>query len=248
MLIDEIEVLGASLSFKCLSLKIDDIETTFNTIMEKGDIFDIEAGTPGFHDCDCDRGVIRGFYSNLASFNVEYFKDGITTKEEFKRIESVEFIISPERIYLFGKPGPAKLIEMALSAATGEHVEKVEFDTHCLNLVQDRLTVMKSIVVENPKDKAIRRARLTGHMEDYESYNIVEPHNHEIASISGIIETPLGAMKLSVDKKGKVTLGVKKGLIINLTNLNWIMDLITSDSGPAPIKELIEGASENAPF
>ena len=34
MLIDEIEVIGASLSFKCLTLKIDDIETTFKTIMD----------------------------------------------------------------------------------------------------------------------------------------------------------------------------------------------------------------------
>ena len=248
MLIDEIEVQGSSLSFKCLNLKIDDIKTTFDTIMQKGDIFDIDAGTPGFHDCDCDKGVIRGFYSNLASFNVEFFKDGITTKEEFKRIESCEFLITPERIYLFGKQGPQKLIEMALSAATGEHVERVEFDNHCMELVQGRLTVMKSIVVENPKDKEIRRARLTGHMEDYESYNIVEPNNHEINSISGIIETPLGAMTLTVDKKGKVRLGVKRGLIINLDNLNWILELITSDTGPAPIKTLIEGASENAPF
>ena len=248
MLIDEIEVQGSSLSFKCLNLKIDDIKTTFDTIMQKGDIFDIDAGTPGFHDCDCDKGVIRGFYSNLASFNVEFFKDGITTKEEFKRIESCEFLITLERIYLFGKQGPQKLIEMALSAATGEHVERVEFDNHCMELVQGRLTVMKSIVVENPKDKEIRRARLTGHMEDYESYNIVEPNNHEINSISGIIETPLGAMTLTVDKKGKVRLGVKRGLIINLDNLNWILELITSDAGPAPIKTLIEGASENAPF
>ncbi len=248
MLIDEIEVQGASLSFKCLSLKIEDIEKTFNTIMENGDIFDTEAGTPGFHDCDCDRGVIRGFYSNLASFNVEFYKEGLMTKEEFKRIESVEFLITPERIYLFGKPGPSKLIEMALSAATGEHVEKIEFDTQCMNLVQSRLTVMKSIVVENPKDKEIRRARLSGHMEDYESYNIVEPNNYDINSISGIIETPLGAMKLSVDKKGKVGLGVKKGLIINRDNLNWIMDLITSDAGPAPINTLVEGASEKPPF
>ena len=243
MLIDEIEVVGASLSFKCLTLDIDDIEKTFKDITEKGDIFDIDAGTPGYHDCDCDRGVIRGFYSNLASFNVEYFKEGITTKEEFKRIESVEFIISPERIYLFGKPGPAKLIEMALSAATGEHVERVEYDNECMELVKSRLTIMKSIVVENPKDKEIRRARLSGHMEDYESYNIVEPNNYQINSICGIIETPLGAMKLSVDKKGKVTLGVKRGLIINLDNLNWIMDLITSDAGPAPIKTLSDGAA-----
>lgn len=248
MLIDEIEVLGASLSFKCLTLKIDDIETTFNTITEKGDIFDAQAGTPGFHDCDCGRGVIRGFYSNLASFNVEFFKDGIITKEEFKRIETVEFIITPERIYLFGKPGPAKLLEMALSAATGEHVERVEFDNECMELVQSRLTVMKSIVVENPKDKEIRRARLTGHMEDYESYNIVEPNNYQINSISGIIETPLGAMKLTVDKKGKIGLGVKKGLIINTENLNWIIELITSETGPAPITNLVPDASENAPF
>ncbi len=248
MLIDEIEVQGTSLSFKCLTLKIDDIKTTFDTIMQKGDICDIEAETPGFHDCDCDNGLIRGFYSNLASFNVEFFKDGITTKEQFKRIESCEFIITPERIYLFGKQGPQKLIEMALSAATGEHVERVEFDNESMNLLHGRMTVIKSIVVENPKDKAIRKARLTGHMEDYETYNIVEPHNHEINSISGVVETPLGAMNLTVDKKGKIRLNVKRGLIINVANLSWILDLITSEAGPAPITALAPGASENAPF
>ena len=248
MLIDEIEVQGASLSFKCLTLKIDDIKTTFNTIMERADIFDVEAGTPGFHDCDCDSGVIRGFYSNLASFTVEFFKEGITTKEEFKRIESCEFIMTPERIYVFGKQGPSKLLEIALSAATGEHVERLEFDFETLSQARDRMTVIKSIVVENPKDKPIRRARLAGYMEDYDSYNVVEPNNHEINSISGIIETPLGAMTLNVAKKGKVRLGVKKGLIINIENLNWIMDLITSEAGPAPIKALAPSASENPPF
>lgn len=248
MLIDEIEVQGVSLSFKCLTLKIEDIKTAFDGLMAKADIFDVEAGTPGFHDCDCDSGVIRGFYSNLASFSVEFFKDGITTKEEFRRIESCEFIITPERIYVFGKQGPAKLLEVALSAATGQHVERVEFDFDTMCLARDRMTVLKSIVVENPKDKPIRRARLAGYMEDYDSYNVVEPNNHEINSISGIVETPLGAMTLTVDKKGKVRLGVKRGLIINVENLNWIVELISSEAGPAPIKSLVAGASEAPPF
>lgn len=247
MLIDEIEVQGASLSFKCLTLAVEDLQETFKLMMEKGDKFDPVAGINGFHDCDCDSGIIRGFYSNLYSFDVEHYVDGFTTKDNFVRLEHCEFIITPERIYVFGKPGPAKLLEIALSAATGSHVEKVEFDLACMTKVQNRLTVMKTIVVENPKENPIRRARLTGHMEEYEALPIIEARNHEINSISGIVETPLGSMKLTVDKKGKIGLGVKKGMIVNVDNLNFIFDLITAEEAPV-ITALAPGASENAPF
>ena len=247
MLIDEVEVQGATLSFRCLTLPVEDIKATFDTLMERGDTFSIETRKPGFHDCDCDSGIIRGYYSNLHTFEVEHLVDDLPVKESFVRIESCEFIITPIRIYVMGKPGPAKLLEMALSGATGNHVEKIEFDLDCMHKVQSRVTVMKSIVVENPKDNPIRRARLSGHMEEYEALPIIESNNHEINSISGQIETPLGPMKLSVDKKGKISLGVKKGMIINVENMNWIFDLITADEAPA-ITALAQRGAENAPF
>lgn len=247
MLIDEIEVQGASLSYKCLNLQVEDIEETFKTLMEKGDEFNPETGVNGFHDCDCDKGIIRGFYTILKNFEVEHYVDGFTTKENFVRLEHCEFIITPERIYVFGQSTPAKLLETALSAATGSHVEKVEFDLEYMQKLQNRLTIMETIVVENSKQNPIRRARLTGHMEEYEALPIIEAGNHEINSMKGTVETPLGSMKLTVDKKGKITLGVKKGMIVNVDNLNFIYDLITAEEAPV-ITAIAPGASENAPF
>lgn len=247
MLIDEIEVQGASLSYRCLSLQVEDITATFETLMTNGDRFNPETGVNGFHDCDCDKGIIRGFYTIFKTFEVEHYVDLMTTKENFVRLEHCEFIITPERVYVFGQSAPAKLLEGAISAATGCHVERVEFDLTCMEKVQNRLTIMETIVVENSKQNPIRRARLTGHMEDYEAIPVVEAGNHEINSMKGTVETPLGAMKLTVDKKGKITLGVKKGMIVNVDNLNFIFDLITAEEAPV-IKALVPGASENAPF
>ena len=247
MLNNEIVIEGASFSFKCVTLNNDNLEDICQRIQTKGDIFNPDTETPGFHDFCLDSGVIKGYYSVIVPFEVTHFVEGNLTKSLFKRMDSCEFMITPKLIYIWGKPSAARFFCEALSAVTGQHVENCEFDFETMSRLQGRMTVIKAIVVENPKDKPIRRARLTGHMEDYDSYNIVDPRNHEIDNISGLVETPLGWMKLTVAKKGKITLGVKKGLAISSDNLNWIMDLVTNEQMPQ-ITELVPGASENAPF
>ncbi len=232
MLINEIEITGASISLKCWAMKVADVNATFDTIMKKADMFSIETELPGFHDCDCENAIIRGFYSVVIPFEIEHLVEGITTKTLFKRIESCEFIISEKLVLTFGKSGPMKLLGTALSALTGEHVDLVEFEFQHLNQLQERMTNIKSIVVTNPKEKEVRRARLAGHMENYTEYNIVDPRNHGIDSVSGLIDTPLGPMTITVGKKGSMRLNVKKGLVMTIECLEWILDLIMSETAP----------------
>ncbi|MDD3145976.1 MAG: hypothetical protein PHD82_01630 [Candidatus Riflebacteria bacterium] len=232
MLINEIEIAGSSISLKCWAMKVTDVDATFDTIMKKADMFSIETELPGFHDCDCENAIIRGFYSVVIPFEIEHLVEGITTKTLFKRIESCEFIISEKLVLTFGKSGPMKLLGTALSALTGEHVDLVEFEFHHLNQLQERMTNIKSIVLTNPKEKEVRRARLAGHMENYTEYNIIDPRNHGIDSVAGLIDTPLGPMTITVGKKGSIRLNVKKGLIMTIECLEWILDLITSETAP----------------
>ncbi len=236
MLINEIEIAGSSISLKCWAMKIDDVDATFDNIMKKGDMFSIDSELPGFHDCDCESSVIRGFYSVIIPFEIEHLVEGITTKTLFKRIESCEFIITGKMILTFGKSGPMKLFGTSLAAITGEHVDLIEFEFQQLNQLQERMTNIKSIVVTNPKEKEIRRARLAGHMENYTEYNIIDPRNHGIESISGLIDTPLGPMTVTVGKKGSIRLTVKKGLIMTTECLEWILELIVSENAPQPSK------------
>lgn len=43
-------------------------------------------------------------------------------------------------------------------------------------------------------------------------------------------------MTLTVGKKGSIRLNVKKGLIMTVECLEWILDLITSEKAPGPYK------------
>lgn len=232
MPINELEISGSSISLKCWKTQIEDPSTTFNRIMEEGEQFDIENETPGFHDCDSNGEVIRGYYSGIIPFEVEHLIDGNTTRTLFKRIESCEFIATSRTIFTLGKPGPAKGLSMSLSALTGCEVSLIEFEFNQLSQLQERMSKIKSIVVTNPKEKEIRRARLAGHIESYTEYNIIDPRNHGIDSISGIVTTPLGSMTVTVSKKGGLRLGVQKGLIVNVECLEWLLDLIREEKRP----------------
>jgi hypothetical protein len=236
MPINEIEIPGSSISFKCWNADIEDTTAVFNRIMKEGEQFDLENETPGFHDCDCDGEVIRGYYSGIIPFEVEHLIEGNTTRTLFKRIESCEFIATKRSIFTMGKPGPAKGLSMALSGLTGSEVSLIEFDFNQLSQLQERMSKVKAIVVTNPKEKEIRRARLAGHIESYTDYNIIDPRNHGIDSVSGVVTTPLGSMTVTVSKKGGLRLGVTKGLIINVECLEWLLDLVREEKRPEPVE------------
>lgn len=224
MLINEIEVEGTSIALKCLCMKTDDISAVYKAITEKGDVFSLDTELPGFHDVDFQESIIRGFFSVVYPFEIEHLVDGLTTKTLFKRIESCEFIITEKMIWVWGKNNPVKLLNLALGAATGENADMAEFEFSQMSMLQERMLVCKAIVLANPKEKEIRRARLTGHMEHYTEYNIVDPRNHSIESVSGLLETPLGKLTVTVGKKGTIRLGVKKGMILTVECLEYILD------------------------
>lgn len=236
MLINEIEITGQSLALKCYDFKAEDVELLFGDIMAKGDMFSLETGFPGFHDCDNNAVAIRGFYSIIVPFEIEHLIEGQTTKTLFKRIESCEFTITENMMITWGKPNPMKLLASALSAVTGEHVDLTEFEFNQMNQLQERMTRIKAAVLTNPKEKEVRRARLSGHMESYAEYNIIDPRNHGIETVAGLIDTPLGPLTITVGKKGCIRLNVKKGLIMTTECIEWILALIKEEKLPEAVK------------
>lgn len=231
MAINEIEVSSSSITFKNWLVKIDHLEDVFNKMKTEADQFDLENELPGFHDFDMEAGLIRGYYSGVAPFEVECLVDGIQTKVLQKRIESCEFFLTQNSLFTTGKPGLMKGLSYALSAISGHNVSSREFEFDEMSLLQERMSEVKSIVVSNPKDKEVRRARLAGRIEDYSTYNILDPRNHGIDKVSGVLDTPIGPITLTVNKNGTLRLNVKRDLIILVEHLEWILSLIQSDVG-----------------
>jgi len=231
MLINEIEIQGASFAFKCFQIN-GAVEQIAKMIELRGDLCDIETELPGFHDWDFEGVTIRGFYSVVVPFEVEHLIDGLTTKTLLKRLESCEFAITENMLITWGKSNAIKLMTAALSAVTGQHIDLIEFEFQQLNQLQERMTRIKTVALINPKEKEVRRARLSGHMEGYTEYNVIDPRNHGIETVSGMIDTPLGPLTITVGRMGAVRLNVKRGLIMTTECLEWILALIKEEKLP----------------
>ena len=233
MLINEIEVAGTSFSFRRFTINHPGIHEMFVVLADKADKFSIEDELPGFHDIDRSDTAIRGFYSMIIPFEVTHLVDGITTKTLFKRIESCEFVLTEKMALVFGDAGPAKCMLAALSAVTGNHVEVAEYEYQQLYRLQERINKVSAIALSNPKEMSVRKARLTGNIEHYTEYDIVNRGNHGIEYVQGLIEnTPLGPMRMKVSKKGVFNLGVRRGMILTIECLEWLVGFVENESVP----------------
>ncbi|MFZ2956420.1 MAG: hypothetical protein WA705_05985 [Candidatus Ozemobacteraceae bacterium] len=232
MSLDEIEVPGSSISFSCMTLKVDSLEALYKAIREEVESFCIDPERAGFHDLDFDGRLIRGYYSVIVPFEVEHLTEGITTKILLKRIDSCEFFALDGILFATGKTTAQKNLARGLTPLAGFGVTNIEHDFHQMSQFHDRLSDVKAIVLTNPKDKEIRRARLAGRIESYTEYNIVDPRNHGIESVQGIVDTPLGPITVTVGRKGALRLGVKKGFVMTIDCMLWLMALIREEKPP----------------
>lgn len=232
-MIDQIEITGSSVSFRVYKCRIDDIKAAHKKILSEGIAFDISNEEPGFHDCDNNGKMIRGFYSCIIPFEVEHLVDGITTKTLHKRIESCEFLAMDGVLFVMGKSAPQKPLCRDLSRLTGYGAETMELEFHQLSEFANRLDV-KSVDLCNPKDKEIRTAKLKGQIEAYEEYNVIDPRNHGIDKVSGLIDSPLGPMTITISRKGVLRFGVRKGFILTMDCLMWAWGrIVGQDYAPA---------------
>ncbi|MBF0407906.1 MAG: hypothetical protein HQM10_11160 [Candidatus Riflebacteria bacterium] len=225
MSLDEIHIQGSSISFSCLVSKTDSVKDIFEAMMAEDQQFSIDPERSGFHDCEADDEIIRGFFSVVIPFEVEHLTDGIMAKSLLKRIETCEFIFLKDMTFATGKSSAQKNLSLVLTGLTNFGVTPIEYEFHNMSLFQDRLSMVKSIVLVNPKTREIRRARLAGRIESYTDYGIVEPKNHEIDSVAGLVDSPLGPLNVNLTRKGTIRLSVKKGFVMTIDCIKWILAL-----------------------
>lgn len=232
MSIDEIEIAGSSYSLQVLSFKTDSIIELYEKMGKEADHFSIDPETAGFHDCVHNQNLIRGNFSVVVPFEVEHLVEGIVTKTLFKRVETCEFFALPEVLFVSGKTAPQKILEHALAGLSGYGTAPMEFEFRHMSQFQDRLSMLKNVALTNPKDRDVRRVRMAGKIEDYKGYNVIDPRNHGIDSVAGLVDSPLGPITVTISRKGGIRLNVRRGFILTIECLEWLLKLIREKQPP----------------
>lgn len=232
MPIDEIEVSGSSFSVTACNFKHGDLQALFKRMSAHEESFDLTNEAAGYHDLECNGRIIRGHYSQVVPFEIEHFTNGLNQKTLCKRIESCEFFLLNGAAFFTGKLQPSRAARLTLMVLSGWGVTPFEFEFNQMSQLQDRLSMLKSVVLSNPKDREVRRARLAGRIENYTTYNVIDPRNHGLESVSGLIDGPLGPMTLSVSTKGKIRLNVRRGFLLTIDCLQWVLAMIRDEKPP----------------
>lgn len=241
MSLDEVLVEKSSFSFQCWYLKITEAMNLSDLCMEMKDEkehFSIDPEQPGFHDCECNDDLIKGYYSVVVPFEVESLVDGITSKSLHKRIETCEFWLVNGVMFAWGKSSAQKNLSRALTPIVGFGVVKSEFDCNMMQDFQERLNQVRSLDIQNPKEKEITKAKISGrNIEDYSE--IADPRNHMISKVSGLLDTANGPLTVSVSNKGLVRLNVRRGFVMSFDLALWLWSLIRSEGNNDPLKKAV---------
>lgn len=230
-MINEIEVNGA-ITFRCWEVEVDDFEDIIEKIKADEEYqFDLDNEESGFHDYEYDKdlNLFHGFYSTIIPFSIDHLQDGITTTSSFQKLETSEFFLLKDKLFTTGKNNATKQLCNNLSMLTGHTVTSYIFETENIKEFQDKMEEVKTIVISNPKTEDIRSIRLSGTIEDYQDQVTLDPHDHEIHGISGILNSSMGLIKVGINKNGRLSIRVKKEEIILVDLLEWLLKLIIGE-------------------
>ena len=221
-MINEIELESGRISLSCFDFTGNAKESIDNGIK-----FSMEDENPnGFHDCDFAENSVRGYFSFVEPYEVENIVDGMTTMEAKSRIRTAEFAQTGDFLFAWGNGSAIKLLTSYISSEFAT-ATKIEFEFNDLFNLQNRLELCKSVTVKNPKESKVKTVKLTGTLDMYSDHDVIERGNHELKSVSGIMNTPsLGKINVAVKDKGVIRIGTKKGCILPVDVVVWLIKLM----------------------
>lgn len=209
---------------KTINFSVFDVNTDFASTLEDlelGEKFNLEDEIQGLHDQDNSDSIARGFYSYIQPYETENIVDGVTQQVIMKRIKTCEYMLDDDMLFAWGDSGAIK----ALSTLAVD-TNKVTFEFNDLYNLQSRMSLVKSLGLKNPKGKDLKNITLSGCIDCYAEYQIVEPNNHDITKVSGKLDTSMGEVVLNVTKQGAVRITAQVGLVINFQCLKDLIGLI----------------------
>ena len=219
-MINEIELENGRISLQCFDFTGNAKESIDNGIK-----FSIENQEPGFHDCDFAENAARGYFSFIEPYEAENLVDGMTTMEAKSRIRTAEFAQTGDFLFAWGNSSAIKLLTSYISSEFAT-ATKIEFEFNDLFNLQSRFELCKSVKIKNPKESKVKTVSLTGTLDCYSEHDVIEPKNHEIKSVSGIINSSIGKITVAANNKGIIRIGTKKGCILPFDVVIWLIKLM----------------------
>jgi hypothetical protein len=211
-----------------ITLQCFDFTGNAQESIDNGIKFDLEQESPGFHDCDFADNAARGYFSFVEHYEVENIVDGMTAMELKKRIKSAEFVQTGDFLFAWGNSSAIKLLTSYISSEFAT-ATKIEFEFNDLFNLQSRFELCKSVKIKNPKESKVKTVSLTGTLDCYSEHDVIEPRNHEIKSVAGIMNTlDLGKITVAATDKGVIRIGTKKGCILPVDVVVWLIKLMIS--------------------
>ena len=102
---------------------------------------------------------------------------------------------------------------------------KIEFEFNDLFNLQSRFELCKSVKIKNPKESKVKTVSL-GTLDCYAEFNVLDPRNHELKAVSGIINSSIGKITVAANNKGVIRISTKKGCILPFDVVIWLIKLM----------------------
>jgi hypothetical protein len=178
----------------------------------------------GFADVESFGEILRGSYVLVVEEAVEDLQDGMIVAKTVHKATVCHFLAGNGRLYVWGDGKAKRNAASSIEALDDVPVVPVVFSSEDLVRFQHRLSLVSAIAVKNPKTNEVRRVRLSGKVEDYSTCNVLDPCNHAIESVAGVIEhTTHGKVKVTVGTRAAIRIGLKVGAVIDLDFLGWLV-------------------------
>ena len=67
---------------------------------------------------------------------------------------------------------------------------------------------------------------MAGKLDTYSEYNCLDASNHELKSVSGVLNMPIGKANVTANDKGVIKVAVKGATVLPVDALVWLIRLI----------------------
>lgn len=208
-----------------INVTVFDFEGNAKEAIDNAEKFNLEAETPGFSDYEFSDEITRGYFSFVEPYETENIVDGLTVSEAKKRIKTAEFAISNGFLFAWGASSAVKLLGSFINNDFAT-ANRISFEFDDLHNLQSRFELCKSVKVKNPKEMPVKTVSMAGKLDTYSEYNCLDARNHELKSVSGVLNMPIGKMKVTANDKGVIKIAGKGEMILPANALVWLIRLI----------------------
>jgi len=208
-----------------ISVTAFDFEGNAKEAIDNAEKFNLETFDAGFHDYDSNDEITRGYFSFVEPYETENIVDGLTVSEAKKRIKTAEFAINSGFMFVWGASSAVKLLGSFINNDFAT-ANRISFEFEDLHNLQSRFELCKSVKVKNPKENPVKIVSMAGKLDTYSEYNCLDARNHELKAVSGVLNMPIGKMKVTANDKGVIKIAGKGEMILPVDALVWLIRLI----------------------